>query len=158
MYLKVHSCKDENLKKEIETAAMFFGLQLLSFSLLKNIKLDIKLKKKNDDMGSCLTIAENFSGKPREFEIILKKYKNTDKMISTLAHEMVHLKQFAKQELNDDLSKWKGCVVDSEKVDYHDLPWEVEAACLEGILMSYYNKYKYFDDKSKKQPVSNTFI
>lgn len=150
MYLKVHFCKDEYLRNDLETAAMFFGLQLLSFNLLKNIKLDIKLKNKSDDMGSCLIIAENLSGSPREFEILLKKYKKTDKMISTLAHEMVHLKQFAKKELNDDLSKWKGCFVDSEKINYHDLPWEVEATCMEEILMSHYNKYKYFDVNSKK--------
>ena len=153
MLIKVYSCKDDKLRKELETAAMFFGLQLLSFSLLKNITLKIKLKTKNEDMGSCLILSENFSGSPREFEIILKKYVNTDKMISTLAHEMVHLKQFAKKELNDGLTKWKGCDVDSDNTNYHDLPWEVEATCLEEILMVYYNKYKYFDDKSKQKSI-----
>lgn len=153
MLIKVYSCKDDKLRKELETAAMFFGLQLLSFYLLKNITLKIKLKTKNEDMGSCLILSENLSGSPREFEIILKKYVNTDKMISTLAHEMVHLKQFAKKELDDGLSKWKGCNVDSDNMNYHDLPWEVEATCLEEILMVYYNKYKYFDDESKQQNI-----
>lgn len=153
MLIKVYSCKDDQLRNELETAAMFFGLQLLSFCLLKNITLKIKLKTKSEDMGSCLILSENLSGSPREFEIILKKYTKIEKMISTLAHEMVHLKQFAKKELNDGLTKWKGCDVDSDNINYHDLPWEVEATCLEEILMIYYNKYKYSHDESKQQPV-----
>jgi hypothetical protein len=63
-------------------------------------------------------------------------------MIQTLAHEMVHLKQFAMGELNDEHTKWKSVPIDSNKLEYHDLPWEVEASSLEYILFSMYQEYK----------------
>jgi hypothetical protein len=52
-------------------------------------------------------------------------------MLIGLAHEMIHVKQYAKGELKDYLrvnkSKWKGQIIDPEEVDYWDQPWEIEA-------------------------------
>jgi hypothetical protein len=93
-------------------------------------------------MGNCTILDYNLSGKPRHFEIRLKFFRKKEKMISTLAHELVHLKQFAKLELNDSLNKWKGFPVEEEKISYHDLPWEVEAYCIEEVLMRQYLQYK----------------
>ena len=48
-----------------------------------------------------------------------------------LAHEMIHVKQYARGELKDYLrvnkSKWKGEIIDPQEVDYWDQPWEIEA-------------------------------
>jgi hypothetical protein len=71
-------------------------------------------------------------------------------MIKTLAHEFVHLKQFAKLELNEENNKWKKTFVDTDAVSYHDLPWEVEAACLEEILFQHYKWYKYPNEERKQ--------
>jgi hypothetical protein len=150
MILRIHSCKDEVLKEELTTAALFFGLQLLSFRLLQNIEVDLYIRKNINDMGNCTILDYNLSGKPRHFEIRLKFFRKKEKMISTLAHELVHLKQFAKLELNDSLNKWKGFPVEEEKISYHDLPWEVEAYCIEEVLMRQYLQYKYVDEKTKQ--------
>ena len=54
---------------------------------------------------------------------------------------MVHLKQFAKGELDDENTTWKGEKIDVEAIGYHDLPWEVEAASLEYILYGLYQDH-----------------
>jgi hypothetical protein len=51
-------------------------------------------------------------------------------MLLTLAHEMTHVKQFARRELieikADVLFKWYGEVFGDE-VHYYETPWEIEA-------------------------------
>ena len=59
--------------------------------------------------------------------------------ISTLAHEMVHVKQFAKNELDPALTRWKSnryC----ETIDYWDQPWEKEARRLQFKLVEDFEK------------------
>jgi hypothetical protein len=55
---------------------------------------------------------------------------------------MVHVKQFAKGELNPANDKWKGESVDTDIVEYSDLPWEVEASSLEFVLYALYQERK----------------
>jgi hypothetical protein len=44
-----------------------------------------------------------------------------------MAHEMVHIRQFVRNEINEELTKWKSRKVNSDVVPYVDLPWEIEA-------------------------------
>jgi len=66
-----------------------------------------------------------------------------EEILMTLAHEMVHAKQYLKGELkslNDLNIKWKKTVIeDVTKQNYYDLPWEQEADELEPIV---YNNCK----------------
>jgi len=54
--------------------------------------------------------------------------------LSTLAHEMVHVKQFAKGELNSSLSQWKSNKY-CENINYWEQPWEKEARKLQHKLV-----------------------
>tara|TARA_B110000503_G_scaffold85316_1_gene129716 strand:+ start:805 stop:993 length:189 start_codon:yes stop_codon:yes gene_type:complete len=54
--------------------------------------------------------------------------------MSTLAHELVHVKQFARGELSDNLQYWKG--KDCSDTDYWKQPWEKEARRLQKKLMN----------------------
>jgi hypothetical protein len=58
--------------------------------------------------------------------------------MSTLAHEMVHVKQFAKDELDMALCYWKG--KDHSSTGYWKQPWEVEARKLQIKLMNSFMK------------------
>jgi hypothetical protein len=68
-------------------------------------------------------------------------------MQNTLAHEMVHAKQFIKGELtsNEKCMKWNGKKV-SAKLAYHQTPWEIEAMSSEVIMahnfMHFWNNLK----------------
>jgi hypothetical protein len=47
--------------------------------------------------------------------------------LETVAHEMVHVKQYARRELHPVYNMWCGKTYNPEKVSYWDLPWEIEA-------------------------------
>jgi hypothetical protein len=59
--------------------------------------------------------------------------------LSTLAHEMVHVKQFAKGELDSALTQWKSNKY-CENIDYWDQPWEKEARRLQNKLVLEFEK------------------
>ena len=85
------------------------------------------------------------SGKnPRHFAIELSKTQRLRALLETVAHEMVHVKQYARNELKENAGVgkhlWKGDWV-SDTLDYYDLPWEVEAHGRERGLYIRYIQY-----------------
>ena len=80
----------------------------------------------------------NSSNKAREFLIEIHPYIGARNILKTLAHEMVHIKQYVNDETNDTLSKWKGAPIDSDAIDYYSHPWEVEAYGFETGLFTKY--------------------
>lgn len=118
-------------------AAEFFAQQLMDPRMVRNITLDIEVRKNMDVEGEC--VDEDGVKNPRWFTIGLR-YQDIDEMIKTLGHEMVHVKQHAKNELQTGvviatrgglkiLSKWQGKIWKPKgKEDaYFDSPWEVDA-------------------------------
>ena len=61
-----------------------------------------------------------------------------DKLIQTLAHEMVHVKQIAKGQLSYDGKKvfWKGERFYPKRMSYYNHPWEIDAWRNEKVLAS----------------------
>ena len=78
----------------------------------------------------------NESRKAREFEIELNPDIGAAEILKCLAHEMTHIKQYAYNETNETLTRWKGLRIDSDTIDYWDQPWEVEAFGMETGLFS----------------------
>ena len=59
--------------------------------------------------------------------------------LSTLAHEMVHVKQFARGEMDLGLTRWKSnnyC----DNIEYWDQPWEKEARKLQHKMVEEFEK------------------
>ncbi len=71
----------------------------------------------------------------RNFIIDVALYGN---WMATLAHEMVHIKQFARNELNSGLTVWKGR--DHTDTEYWDQPWEKEARRLQHKMVVQFEK------------------
>jgi len=69
-----------------------------------------------------------------EYELELHNRGSMYEYISTLAHELVHLKQYDKAELRFKHMKqyWMG--VDMTDVAYEKQPWEIEARKLQPLL------------------------
>ena len=40
---------------------------------------------------------------------------------------MIHVKQYAYDELNSEMTLWRGKKVDPDKIPYAQQPWEIEA-------------------------------
>lgn len=144
MNVTVVGCTDPLLEQELIRAAKFYGSELLSKKMLPNIDVEIVMRSKMRDLGSCMITYYNDWYKAREFEIEIRKYRSMKNTLLTLAHEMVHLKQFAKGELNADQTKWLGFYVNTDAVSYHDYPWEIEACSMEHILYGLYEQ-QYYD-------------
>lgn len=142
MNIRIHGCNDEYLRKEILSATRFFASELLSKKMLPFIKLDINLCSNIAELGSCTVAYTNDWYKPREFEIDIKRKRSVKNMLITLAHEMVHVKQFAKCELKDDHTKWMGKKINSNRIAYENLPWEREAVEKEFMLFAMYKDSK----------------
>ena len=148
MFINVEGYRTQNkrLVKLLEDSAEFYGQTLMRKNLCHNVGLDIVLYKDmdraygtKDILGWCGILDDNMS-RPREFQIDLCTRQGTTRMLMTLAHEMVHLSQFAQgrlRHLNDGSTMWnkkKLHRAKGEKLKYKNLPWEEEAFSREGDL------------------------
>lgn len=101
---------------------------------IKNLWIEIdlipNLLEKEGLYGECYPDDDETPSRPREFVIRLDSRVSRRRMLITLAHEMVHVKQYARAELYHGTRKpqfrWQGQWF-KESTDYWDSPWEVEA-------------------------------
>ena len=116
----------------------FFASRLITPQKKKHIEIIIKYRRSIKELGTVYIDDYNVLGMPNSFVIELKNSLNEETKLKTLAHEMVHIKQYIRGELNEQMSIWKGQTVDSEKISYADQPWEIEA---ESTAIKLYNEY-----------------
>ena len=87
---------------------------------MKTLDITVKLCSPKGASGYCL--AED----KRTFEIEVDRTLRLRRLLETVAHEMVHVKQYARDELHVDYANcWKNDFY--TKTDYWDCPWEIEA-------------------------------
>ena len=141
--------QNKDLYQAVGNACTFYGERLLGKRMANNIYVDIKLtkglKKKEGAYGFCHIVDDSLS-RPREFMIELDTSMKWpfDQILTWLAHEMVHLKQFVRKELWDYETgrvQWKSRTYG--KVHYDDQPWEREAYRLEGVLYEEFEEWYY---------------
>lgn len=141
---------------ELFHAAVFFGEKLLSKRMLAGIELRVVfvrgLETDHYLTGDCGWEDDNL--RPREFMIRLDAGMGRRKTLISLAHEMVHLKQYAKGEMRDMMrcgrTKWLNEHIDTEAIDYWDLPWEIEAHGREVGLYERFKKHWWKEGKDAK--------
>ena len=137
MKLSIVGCPDKKrFRPFVKRAALFYAKELISEKMLENIFVRIKFNKDIPAYGYASVEDYNESGKPREFEIELHSGIGGYDILKTLAHEMVHVKQYVYGETNEKLTRWKGERVDSDTIDYWVQPWEVEAHGYEAGLFT----------------------
>lgn len=108
---------------------------------IKRIYIDVHLKNIPDADGYCENTAidpsDYVGASPRMFAVQVDKNLHFMEMVSTIIHEMVHVKQYVFRELNDNHNsiKWKSKQC-SYNMNYDDQPWEKEAFRLQDRLLS----------------------
>jgi hypothetical protein len=124
---------------QIKNKKYIYGyLENLSRSLnihrLRSKAIIVRFSKELDDgnQGNCwgdrkegyitINIAKTCEGEPY----------STAEMMQTLAHEMVHAKQYLRGELDGYSGSWKGRK--PRNYQYHNQPWEKEAYAREEYL------------------------
>lgn len=111
------------------------------------------LLEKEGVYGDC-DYEEPIRHNPRDFKIRVDNQIDAETFVSTIMHEMVHLKQYAKGEMKQIMTtrrltyRWNGDRIDAQDLDYYDMPWEVEAHGRESGLVHqflkenpYWNKF-----------------
>ena len=101
---------------------------------MSTLDIEIKIRDfgKDDTYGYAMPLDDH--SRPRFFELEINKKARLRRLLETVAHEMVHVKQYAKGELfegNFKLGKhrWMGeWLSDNSNLvkEYWDHPWEVE--------------------------------
>ena len=137
MQLSIVGCPDKtHFRPYVKRAALFYAEQLISPKLRENIFLRIRFNPKIEAYGYAEILEYNESRKAREFQIEIHPGIGAAEILKTLAHEMTHIKQYAYNETNETLTRWKGKKVDSDSIDYWVQPWEIEAFGTEVGLFS----------------------
>lgn len=117
--------------------------------LVIDIELHKDFFKKEHCKGDCLPL-EDEDDNVLDFEIRADASMNTLALLSAIAHEMVHVKQYATKELCDTrkptVSKWQGKKINWKKLDYYEQPWEIEAYGREvGLLENFVQSKKGYN-------------
>jgi hypothetical protein len=115
------------LSKNHKLAINYFADMLFTKQMKKNITLRVTFTEHIKNFGETEITDYNCIGKPRSFNIIIKKDIGDDEILRTLSHEMVHIKQYVYGHLNEQMTYWRGKKVTEEQFSYFDSPWEKEA-------------------------------
>lgn len=128
MQIRTRNLNDSLESKEIRKAVKFYIDLLLTPRQQKNLKLTITME--NLPYKAYMEWLDK-PVKPKEFRIVLNKKNRRRESLLSLAHEMVHLKQYVVGELSDATlrsnAKWKKEELNEEEIHYYDLPYEIEA-------------------------------
>ena len=109
MRLSVNGCPDKKrFLPYVRRAIYYYCEHLLSKKLLENIYLKVRFNSKLEVYGYASVEEYNDSGKPREFCIEINPNIGAHDILETLAHEMVHVKQYAYSEMNEACTRWLG--------------------------------------------------
>lgn len=152
MEIHVFGTKNKKLIRELTDAAEFFARILFDPRMASKIELDIEINKHLDVEGHC--VCEDERKNPRFFTIELRNKRTDEDVFKTLAHEMVHVKQYAKNQLYKRFgttrnairieSVWNGNTWRPKRQEhkYFDSPWEIEAYGREVGLYLRWLEYK----------------
>ena len=127
-------------------AIRFYGKYLLGPRLYDKITLDLQFRSLQRTPFSAYIECENDDIRPKNYIMVVHNGLSKKDTLLAIAHEMVHMKQYAKGEMRD-LSrslvvKYCGKYVDSSKIDYWEYPWEVEAHGREkGLYFKFLEQY-----------------
>lgn len=156
--IDVVGASSKSTKRLLEEAASFYLRKLLGRKSRPPVLLTIRLRKnllqKAGAKADCFLIQDE--DELYEYEVRIDSGMNLGAILRCLAHEMIHVKQYLTGEMKDDqgawLTTWKKKTVDTRKVDYYDLPWEIEAHGRElGLYETFvthkrYQKKKWYRD------------
>ena len=124
----------KKVRKDIELASWYYAEKLMGKRLMAGLEININLKKDllTEEGHEGTAIWDDDGYRPKEFTINLDTTVNFRNLLINLAHEMVHVKQWAKDEMYEytntmGLVRFKGEKIHLELTDYWDYPWEIEA-------------------------------
>ena len=82
-------------KKYVKSMINFCAKKMMP--RMKNLEFNVHIKNfgRDDSWGYCIPTDYADANRPREFDIDINKQAKLRRLLETVAHEMVHAKQFA---------------------------------------------------------------
>lgn len=106
------------------------------FGIKPNVEINFRRMSNDLNYGYACHVDGN------DYEIDIKRSLRMREMLTTLAHEMVHVKQYVKKEMPEKLSEG----------DYWDRPHEIEAHGREtGLFIRWVEQNNLIDKKWTRQ-------
>ena len=136
-------------RKEICQYLEWLAENLMSKRLTNKLSLLIEVKKLPG--AKATMVADDDTNK--SFVLELSDKMGRYEIMKALAHEMVHVKQYATRELYQYVShgyRYQG-VKYPDSTDYYDQPWEIEAFGREVGLYRRYMRHLHKLKKAKKK-------
>lgn len=128
MKIKIVNCPDRDFRPYVMESVNFFAEQLIPDGRIRSrCTVKVHFNHKIKDCGYAMVEDYNSKNQPRKFLLEVNPNQGVRGIFETIAHEMVHIKQYVMGETNDQLSKWRGRKVDSDTLDYWEHPWEIDA-------------------------------
>lgn len=131
-------------KKEMRYVIKFYAVLLLKEKFLQDLEIDIVNDPSVKVCGEVYTINTDSRRRPTDFEIVLNPTMSKKRMLMTLAHEMIHVKQYITGQLKHlerrGVTRWEGQIF-KEDTRYFDQPWEIDAFGREPGLYTYYREH-----------------
>lgn len=144
--------KNGKITKDELTEFVDFVLdRLITDRLKESLTINCFLLDKHEQgfVGEC-TPTESGIQYPKEFDINLLVKQPKPKILKTLAHELVHVKQYARGELYDHIKSgivtYQKVRYNTDDINYWEYPWEIEAF---GRAIGLY--YQYIETKTAKK-------
>jgi hypothetical protein len=134
--IKFYSTKhiEEENYLRLKSLAEFILNKFFTKPKQKKLNIVVTFKKglfdETNQYANCIWEDEHY--RPFDFTIQIDPDQKIQLLLNSLAHELVHVKQWAKGEFYQlqrerSVYKFNGQRFDTEKVDYWDTPWEIEA-------------------------------
>lgn len=153
MRIRIHGRNRKVERKELRYAIKWMCQQLMP-ELHEDLFIELHMKRLQDDNAWMAPIEH--TQVLRAFRVILDTSLPRHRQLTYLAHELVHVKQYAKGEMRDRYVqvrsprgvkyklkdvRFKKRFIDPVLVEYNKQPWEVEARRLQGKLYKDYRDH-----------------
>ena len=155
MHIAVYKCPPKLTVDMVTEAVRFYASTLMNRQLVKNLTVKALFKDEGVD-GSCDAYCGDNNNKARDFIITIMPKLSKNNILRVLAHEMVHVKQYAtgeskQYERTPYVTKFRDVMVNTSTTDYWDLPWEIEAYGRElGLYVRFMEHWKNVKTKADK--------
>ena len=157
MKISIRNATEKVKPEELKEAVRFFADKLIPKVTQSRLNLSIIFDTDNKKLGKDRgqTIWDHYgNGDKNKFTIRVNPTLNRVNLLMTIAHEMVHVKQWATGELYDykanTKARWHGEILETEDIDYWVQPWEIEAWGRETGLYLYYKDHHTEKTKAAK--------
>ena len=124
-------------QRQVVEDVVKWSIKKLNLHRIRTLNLTFSIKTLKSLYGQL----EQLDDKRREFSVVLDKNVDTKDLIRTVIHEMVHIKQYIRKEMDSEIvgsrMRWKSKTYPYD-IKYEDMPWEKEANRLE---TKYGNEY-----------------